>query len=84
VAQPRSLSPPARVFCLRTLSSGAGIGLRAWGLLDLRTQRLAIGILAKKEDLGVGFERRELVVVDVYCLCASVGHKSVVGSLRLI
>ena len=41
-------------------------------------------VLAKKEDLGVGFERRELVVADVYCLYASVGHKSAVGALRLI
>ena len=38
----------------------------------------------KKGDLGVGFERRELVVADVYCLYASVGHKSAVGALRLI
>ena len=41
-------------------------------------------VLAKKEELGVGFERRELVVADVYCLYASVGHKSAVGALRLI
>ena len=75
---------PARVLCLHPLSSGAGIGPRAWGLLDLRTQRLAMDVLAKKEDLGVGFERRELVVADVYCLYASVGHKSAVGALRLI
>ena len=41
-------------------------------------------VLAKKEDLGVGFEWRELVVADVYCLYASVGHKSAVGALQLI
>ena len=41
-------------------------------------------VLAKKEDLGVGFERRKLVVADVYCFYASVGHKSAVGALRLI
>ena len=34
--------------------------------------------------MGVEFERRELVVADVYCLCASVGHKSAADALRLI
>ena len=41
-------------------------------------------VLSKNEDLGVALERRELVVADVYCLYASVGHKSAVGALRLI
>ena len=41
-------------------------------------------VLSKSEDLGVALERRELVVADVYCLYASVGHKSAVGALRLI
>ena len=34
--------------------------------------------------MGVEFERRELVVADVYCLYASVGHKSAVDALQLI
>lgn len=75
---------PARVLCLHTLSSGAGIGPRAWALLNPRTQRLVVDVLSKSEDLGVALERRELVVAGVYCLYASVGHKSAVGALRLI
>lgn len=65
---------PARVLCLHTLSSGAGIGPRAWALLNPRTQRLVVDVLSKSE----------LVVADVHCLYASVGHKSAVGALRLI
>ena len=41
-------------------------------------------VLSKSEDMGVGLERRELVVADVYCLYASVGHKSAVDALQLI
>jgi hypothetical protein len=43
-----------------------------------------VDVLEKSEDMGVEFERRELVVADVYCLYASVGHKSAVDALRLI
>ena len=38
-------------------------------------------VLVEKEDLGVGFERRELVVADVYCLYASVGHTTALSML---
>jgi hypothetical protein len=61
-----------------------GIGPRAWNLLNPRTQRLVVDVSSKSEDLGVGLERRELVVADVYCLYASVGHKSAVDALQLI
>jgi len=66
------------------LSSGGGIGPRAWNLLNPRTQLLVVDVLSKSKDLGVGLKRRELVVADVYCLYASVGHKSAVDALQLI
>jgi hypothetical protein len=43
-----------------------------------------VDVLEQREGPIVDFKLRELIMAEVNCFCASVGHKSAVGALRSI